>query len=71
MFVNIRTVEFPYLDILMVCNECGEGGVGIRLVTGYDTTNTTSSKTLGTYCRVTVPAPNVAAADVFGTGTVQ
>jgi hypothetical protein len=63
------TVQFPYLDTWKVFKECGEGGVGIRLASVCDSANTTSSKTLVTYIRVTVPAPNVAAS-VFGTGIV-
>jgi hypothetical protein len=65
------TVQFPYLDTLRVSKECREGGVGIRLASVYDSASTTSSKTLITYIRMAVPAPNVVAADVSGTGIVH
>jgi hypothetical protein len=45
--------------------------VGICLASVYGSARTTSSKTRIAYIRVTVPAANVAAADVFGTGTVH
>jgi hypothetical protein len=51
--------------------EFREGGVGIRLASVYDSENTTSSKTLITYIRVTMADPSVVAADVFGTGIVH
>jgi hypothetical protein len=50
-----------------VFKERGEGRVGICLTSVYDSANTTSSKTLITYIKVTMPAPNVVAADVFET----
>jgi hypothetical protein len=64
-------VQFQYLDTWKVFKECGEGGVGICLASVYGSANTTSSKTLITYVRVTMPAPDVVAADVFGTGIVH
>jgi hypothetical protein len=67
----ICTVQFPYLDTWKPFKEFGEGGVGILLASVYDSANTTSSKTLIAYIRVTMPALNVVAADVFGTGIVH
>jgi hypothetical protein len=65
-----NAVQFPYLDTWKVFKECGEGGVGIYLASVYDSVNTTCSKILITNTRLTVPAVNVLAADIFGTGTV-
>jgi hypothetical protein len=65
------TVQFPYLDTWMVFKDSGEGGVGICLASVYDSANTTGSKTLITYIRVTMSAPNAVAANVFGTGIVH
>jgi hypothetical protein len=65
------TAQFPYLDAWKVFKECREGRVGIRLPSVYGPANTTSSKTLITYIRVTTPVPNVVAANVFGTGIVH
>jgi hypothetical protein len=65
------TVQFPYLDTWKVFKGRGEGGVGIRLASVYDSANTTSAKTLITYIRVIMPAPAVVAADAFGTGIVH
>jgi hypothetical protein len=48
-----------------------EGGVGNRLASVCDSANTTSSKTLVSCVGVIMPAPNVLAADIFGTGIVQ
>jgi hypothetical protein len=55
----------------MVFKERGEGGIGIRLASVYDSASITSSKTLITYIRLTMPAPNVVEADVPGTGIVH
>jgi hypothetical protein len=43
----------------------------MRLASVYDSASTTSSKTFITYVTVTMPAANIVAADVFGTGTVH
>jgi hypothetical protein len=64
------TVQFPYLDTWKVFKECGEGGLGIRLASIYDSANTIGSKTHITYFRVTVAAADVAA-DVFGTDIIH
>jgi hypothetical protein len=68
---NTSMVQFSYLDTRKVFKECGEGGVGTRLAGVYDSANTTSLKTLITYVRVTMLAPNDVAVDVFGTGIVH
>jgi len=46
---------------------CGQDAVGIRLARVCDSVSTICAKASITYIRVTVPAPNVLAADVFGT----
>jgi hypothetical protein len=46
----------------MVCEECGQDGLGIDLATAV------CAKAFITYMRVTVPASNVLAAGVFGIG---
>jgi hypothetical protein len=40
------TIQFPHLDTWKVYKECGDGGVGIRLASVYESATTTSSKTL-------------------------
>jgi hypothetical protein len=67
----LHKVQFPYFDAWKVFKECGEGGVGIRLGIVYDSANTTGSKTLITYVSLVMPAANVVAADIFGTGIVH
>jgi hypothetical protein len=54
-----------------VFKEWGQDRVGIRLERVYDsaTTSTICAKTFITYIRVTVPPPNVIAADEFGNVT--
>jgi hypothetical protein len=42
--------------------------MGIRLAKVYDLATTTSPEVFFTYITATVPAPNVVADDVFGTG---
>jgi hypothetical protein len=42
--------------------------VGIRLGRAYDSAATVCVKTFIYYMRVIIPAPDVLAADVFGTG---
>ena len=46
---------------------CGQDAVGIRLARLCDSASTICAKAFITYIRVTVPAANVLAADVFGT----
>jgi hypothetical protein len=48
--------------------EFGWHGVGIRLVKVYESATATCAETFITYIRVIVPASNILAADVFGTG---
>jgi len=50
----------------MAFKECGQDGVGIRLVRAYDSANTICTKTFTTNIKMTAPAVAVLAADVFG-----
>jgi len=45
--------------------------MGIRLARIYDSPTTTCAKTLITYIRLAVPAPNVLVANVLGNGTTD
>jgi hypothetical protein len=68
---EVNRVQFPYLDTWKVRKECAEGGVGNCPASVCDSANTTSSKTHISSVGVTMPAPNVVVADIFGTATVQ
>ena len=48
--------------------ECRQDGVGIRLARVYNSPTTTCAKTLITYIRLAVQAPNVLVVNVFGNG---
>lgn len=51
-----------------MCKECRQDGVRIPLARVYDSPTTTCAKTLITYIRLAVPAPNVLVANVFENG---
>lgn len=51
-----------------MCKECRQDGVDIPLARVYDSPTTTCAKTLITYIRLAMPAPNVLVANVFGNG---
>jgi hypothetical protein len=62
------TVQFSLPETWKACKIRGQVRLGIRLAGVYDSATTVLAKAFFTYVRVTVPATNVLAVDVFGTG---
>jgi hypothetical protein len=63
-----ETVQFWLLDTRNVFKECRQDEEGIHFTRVYNLATTTCAKAFMTYIRVAVPAPNVIAVYVFGTG---
>ena len=66
-FILIDTMQFWYRETWKLFKKCGQDGV-IDWRGYIHSETTTCAKAFIMYIRVTVPAPNVIAADVFGTG---
>lgn len=62
------TVQFWLPETRKAFKKCGQDRLRIRLARVNDSATTVFSKTFITYVRVTVPATNVLAVDVFRTG---
>jgi hypothetical protein len=59
--------SYCYWRLGMYFKECWQDKVGIHLARVYDFVTTTCAKAFVTDLKVTVPAPNVLMACVFGT----
>ena len=68
---DIYIYIYIYIVRLQKVKECGQDGVGIRLVRVYDLATTKCAKAFISYIRATVSAPTVLAANVFGTGILR
>jgi hypothetical protein len=62
------TVQLWIPETWKAFTKCGQDMLGIRLAMVYDSATTVFAKAFITYVRMTVPATNLLAVDVFGTG---